>query len=292
MLKGSGWVYVVLACCAAFFFGSLWLTKAHVSMPMLFTKPQPAAQELLPLRTCHGLENSTLFKRYKWHRYTKLKGYRFYLEPNMGFLISLQLAPNGRITIFRMNSLTQEPSLASGILIVGFCCDFIYGNEACLYKPLIEELTTLLDDQRDIHYTNVNAIPVMDVLLGLFQSPLGELSGVECRTNQARPWRGASAVETFVSGFKGTTVDDQKLIVPPAYLARKLVSPVSDSKEISDSQNAIEEEFKHAVMTGDAEKAQFFISQMEALGRDGKAERMQVVLDDLLQRYPKLFKKK
>lgn len=67
--------------------------------------------------------------------------------------------------------------------------------------------------------------------------------------------------------------------------------PKSDSKEIAGSENVIYQKFELAVLTGDAEQAKGFISQMETLGRHRKAAAMEHALDFLIEHYPGVWKK-
>ncbi|MBX9770877.1 MAG: hypothetical protein K2X29_05880, partial [Candidatus Obscuribacterales bacterium] len=195
--------------------------------------------ELAPLKTCHGIENSTLFIHGNWIKSNALKGYCFYLEPELGCLISVQLAPNGRVTTFRINTLSDEPSLEQKLHVIWFATDFIYGNEACAYGPLRTELVTEMVDS--VKLFPVNAIPVMDIQMGLFQAASGELSGVECKTKKSRPWKAGPAVAKLIKEFNKKT-SDVKFLVPPTYVSKKFFIPrakKSDIKELADSEEAI-----------------------------------------------------
>lgn len=295
----GAWVYVVFVCCAMFFFGSLWLTKSNVpfssiTASSIFPSKHSSTQEFLPVRTSRAFEQSSLYKQYKWQKYSRLKGYSFYLDPEMGYLVSLQLAPNGRITVFRMNSLEKEPALPAKLAVMWFACDFIYGNEACTYTPLIGEFATEIEDHSNVHYSDINSFPIMDVHVGFFQSPALEFSGVECRAQNARPWRGASAVKSFIGEANRKITEGPKLQVPQTYLKRHLAFPKerSDLKEIADTEEAIYDKFEHAVRYGDVTKARSSIDEMDKFGRHERADDMRGILDWLMEHYPGCLKEK
>lgn len=296
-MKSSGWIYVIFVCCAAFFFGSLWLTK-NVSFPSItassvFPSMRTSTEDFLPVRTRRAFEQSSLYGHYKWQTYTKLKGYSLYLEPEMGYLVSLQLAPNGRITIFRMNTLAKEPSLPARLAVLWFACDFIYGNEACTNSALIRQFMDEIQDHMNVHYSDINSFPIMDCRVGFFQSTALEYSGVECRTQNARPWKAAAAVKTFI-GEANRKIDSPKLLVPAAYIAKHLAFPKerSDLKEISDTEEAIYDKFERAAGFGDVAKARTYIDEMDRFGRHERANEMRGILDWLMEHYPGSFKEK